>query len=168
MKELFLLLPIVLQNRQTMIQLRDCNEVTARYGLILSEPGMQMLIENRKEALGNFGRVEFGGGIIQKLIYEFMDSPYLYQDNYTDTLLDLQECFYYFKNESLELITDDDLIRIMRKYFDEVCHGSVEYLQTMMLENHCRDIRYETTGNKDTEDFEFSDEYEEDDIDYLD
>jgi hypothetical protein len=121
-----------------------------------------MLVENRKETLEKNGRVEFGGGVLQKIILEFMDSPYLIQDNYSETLLQLQECFYYFKNESLEELSDDELIRLMKRYYDDVCQGSVDYLQSTMLENHCRDIRFGSDEYRDM------DGYEDNYIDFLD
>jgi hypothetical protein len=42
--------------------------------------------------------VEFGRGITKMLIEAFCDSPYIYQDNYEMTILELLESFYYFKN----------------------------------------------------------------------
>jgi hypothetical protein len=40
------------------------------------------------------------------------------QDNYVDTLLALQDAFYYFKNESLEQLSDDELIAFMKRHFE--------------------------------------------------
>lgn len=162
MNDQFLLLPISLMNRQTALSIYQCNDTTARYGLQLSEPEIQKLIEHRKEALEKNGRVEFGGGVIQKIIMEFMDSPYVFQENYTETLIQLQECFYYFKNDSLETLSDDELIKLMKKYYDDVCQGSMEYLQTTMLENYCRDIRYGT------KEYQNMDGYDENYIGFLD
>jgi hypothetical protein len=119
-------------------------------------------VENRKEALERNGRIEFGGGVIQKIIIEFADSHYLYQDVYLNTLMELQECFYYFKNESLEELSDDELIHMMKKYFDDVCQGSIEFLKTTMLENYCRDVRYVS------DEYRNSDGYEDNYIDFLD
>lgn len=159
MMDQFMLLPVALQNQQKATAIRKCNEVSNKYGLQLSETEINQLIENHKEALQKNGRIEFGGGAIQKIIIEFMDSPYLYQDNYVGTLIDLQECFYYFKNEALEAISDDELIHLMKVYYDEVCHGSIDFLQSTMLENHCRDIRYNTMEYRNMNGYE--DNYEE-------
>jgi len=142
MNEQFMLLPMAILNRQAAVSLHSCNDFTGKYGLLLSEPDIQQLLENRKQVLEKNGRVEFGGGVMQKIIMEFVDSPFLYQANYTETLIELQECFYYFKNETLELVPDDELIKFMKKYFDEVCQGSVEFLQSTMLESYSRDVRY--------------------------
>lgn len=162
MKKDYLLLPISLQNSQTTNAVRNCNEITMKYGLQLYEPDIQFLIENRKESLQKYGRIEFGGGVLQKIIIEFSDSPYLYQDNYADTLAELQEIFYYFKNETLDELPDNELIHIMKKYFDDICQGSTEYLKETILENYCRDLRYGEKGYQDI------DGYEEDYTHFLD
>lgn len=140
----FIFLPAVLLNQQTTVMLRACNDYTSQFGLQLSEEEIQQLIENRREVLGSTGRIEFGVGVIQKIVMEFADSAYMNYQDYVNVLMELQECFYYFKKEAMEELTDDELIRIMKLYFEDVCQGDVELLQTTMLENYCRDIRYGT------------------------
>ncbi len=162
MSNQFLFLPVALLNKNMITAIRKCNDFTVNFNLLLSDTEIQELVEHRKEVLDKNGRIEFGGGVMQKIIMEFADSPYLYQDVYFSTLVELQECFYYFKNESLEEISDDELIKIMKYYFDDVCQGSIEYLQNTILENYCRDIRY---GTKDYRD---SDGYDDNYVDFLD
>lgn len=145
MTEQFMFLPVALLNRQMVAEIQKCNDFTSRYGLQLTDADIHELVESRRDALERSGRIEFGGGVIQKLIIEFADSPFLNQENYTETLTELQELFYYYKNESLEELTDDELIQIMKKYYDDVCQGSLEYLNSTTLENYCRDIRNGTT-----------------------
>ncbi len=157
-----MILPITVLEQQTAEVIKECNPYTLRFGLVLSQQEIRQLVENRKETLEQTGRIEFGGGVIQKLIMEFADSAYLNQENYADTLMQLQECFYYFKSEALEELSDDELIRLMKSYYEDVCQGSVEFLQTSMLENYCRDIRYGT------KEYRGSDGYEEDYLDFLD
>ena len=159
MSEQFMFLPVALLNQHTTTAIRQCNEFTAKHGLQLTEPEINQLVENRKEALERSGRIEFGGGVIQKIILEFADSPYLYQDVYASTLMELQECFYYFKNETIEKLSDDELIHLMKKYFDDVCQGSLEFLRSTMLENYARDIRFGTDQYRNADGYE--DNYEE-------
>ena len=131
-----------MQKLQTAVELRECNELTIKFGLFLSVQQIQSLIERRFEALKDTGRIEFGQGILKKLIIEFCDSPYITQDNYEDTILELQDSFYYFKNESNDKISDEELISFMKRNFDGVCQGSLEYLGDMTLEDLCRKTRY--------------------------
>ena len=122
-------------------EIRVCNEFTGRFGLVLSDREIEELVECRAEILKNTGRVEFGGGILPKLIYAFCDSPYIEQENYEDTLAELQEAFYYYKNEAMEAYSDDELIEYMVSVFNRRAHGSAQYLIETSLESLCRYAR---------------------------
>lgn len=43
-----------------------------------------------------------------------------------------------YKNESLELVTDDELLEFMKEQFDGVCQGSLDYLEDTSLEDYAR------------------------------
>ncbi|MPM95937.1 hypothetical protein SDC9_143093 [bioreactor metagenome] len=88
------------------------------------------------------GRIEFGGGVIDKLIYEFCDSPFISSVNYEQTLHDLIDIFYYYKNETIDLISDDELIKYMKKAYDGVCQGSLELLSGRELNRLARNLRF--------------------------
>lgn len=121
--------------------LRACNEITAKYGLSLSEAQIRALTERRFGALRDTGRVEFGGGIMKKLIVAFCDSPYLEPDSYEETLCDLQDSFYYYKNEFRDQIADDELIDLLKRVFDGRAQGSADYLAGLSPEELCRYAR---------------------------
>lgn len=156
MNEQFSLIPKEAARQLAVAEIIRCNQTTLRYGLVLSEPDAAELVNTRSEALEKLGRIEFAGGVISKLIMEFCDSPYLTQSNYAETLHDLIETFYYFKNETLDEVDDDDLIAFMKIYFDETCRGSLDLLETRDLENLTRKIRYGFMGQDD-----FSEEIED-------
>ncbi len=120
------------------------NEHTGQFGLSLSEQDVEELMLVRRECLQEHQRVEFGKGVLEKLIYAFCDSAYIYQENYADTLSRLQDIFYLYKNESMDELTDDELIGYMRKAFDETCQGSLDYLAETCLEEFARNIRRST------------------------
>lgn len=122
-------------------EIRVCNAFSNRFGLTLSETDIEKLVQGRMESLKNSGRIEFGGGIVPKLIYAFCDSPYMEQDCYEETLEQLQEAFYYFKTESLDFYTDDEIIDFMVAVFNGRAQGSVEYLIGTSLEALCRYAR---------------------------
>ena len=119
-------------------EIRCCNDLNAIYGLTLTEADITELVELRGQALRNTGRIEFGGGILPKLIRAFCKSSYVDADNYATTLADLQDAFYYFKNESEDRFSDDELIEFMEKVFNGQAHGSAEVLTTISLEELCR------------------------------
>ena len=120
------------------------NEYTSQFGLSLSEQDVEELLIVWKESLQEHQRVEFGKGVLEKLIYTFCDSCYINQDNYVDTLSRLQDIFYLYKNESMDELADDELIEYMREAFDEACQGSLDYLEETCLEKFSRNIRSST------------------------
>ncbi|MGN6713510.1 DUF6323 family protein, partial [Anaerocolumna jejuensis] len=58
------------------------NEKTEGFGLTLSYEDAKELVVMRNDSLKSTQRVEFGNGILQKLIFQFCDSQYVNQDNY--------------------------------------------------------------------------------------
>ena len=127
-------LEIVNKRKQKEIaNIKKCNEHTSKYGLVLSEGQISNLLERRKDILRETGRIELRGGIIDKLIKEFCDSPYINQENYEETLYELMEIFYEYKNETMDLMTDDELIEFMKQSFDGVCQGDLEYLSGTVM-----------------------------------
>jgi hypothetical protein len=131
-----------LSKSQAIKELESCNEFTVGYGLYLSDAQIKAIAERRLGALKSTGRVEFKNGILKKIVAEFCDSPFITQDNYEETISELLDSFYYFKNESMDRISDDELISFMKKRFDGFCQGSLEYLSGTTLEDLCRNTRY--------------------------
>lgn len=131
-----------LVQKQAVHEVMRYNNVTAEYGLALTEQQAVALVETRSIALGETGRIEFGGGIIDKIILEFCDSPYLSDHNYEETLHELIETFYYYKNETLDLVSDEQLIKYMKKSFDGICQGSLELLSGRELDRLAGNVRF--------------------------
>jgi hypothetical protein len=132
-------------------ELESCNQVIGRYGLSLSAQDVQALVVGRTEALAVSDRVEFGGGVAKQLVLGFAGSPFVSQEDFVETVLDLQELFYEFKNESLEQIPDDDLIGKMRTLFDDVAKGDLEYFAEALFDGLARQVREDLAlGREDT------------------
>ena len=142
---------------QAVDEILSCNQRSTRFGLVLTGAQAAELVATRQRALGENGRIEFGGGIIQKIIREFCDSPYLTVQNYAQTLNSLVEIFYAYKNETLDQISDDDLIELMNTLFDGVCQGSLELLEGRELEKIARNLRFGREPEE-TEDEEYGGE----------
>lgn len=79
------------------------------------------------------GRIELGDGVAPKLAAAFCDSPYVTKENYEETLHELIELFYGFKNETYDVVGDDALIGYMKRAFDGECRGSLELLSGSVL-----------------------------------
>ncbi len=147
---------IAQQQKQELARVLECNKKTEQFGLVLSEDEANNLMLSRKASLVNSQRVEFGEGILPKIIYYFCDSQYINQDTYADTLDQLQEIFYQYKNETKDEITDDELLDFMRKQFEEVCFGDLDYLSNTCLERFSRAVR---SGNDSKLQSRLRDEY---------
>jgi len=128
--------------KQAVSDVIKCNDYSARYGLILTPAQAAELVETRYIALNKNGRIEFGGGVIDKIIRKFCDSPYISMDNYTQTIHKLLDIFYYYKNETMDLVSDDELIEHMKIAFNGICQGSLELLSGRELDRLARNLRY--------------------------
>ena len=117
------------------------NRNTAQFGLTLTEADAKLLLQKRSEELRKQQRVEFGEGILPKLLFAFCDSAYIDQDNYVETMIRLQEIFYLYKNETMDKVSDDELLSFMREQFEEVCCGDLEYLEGTCLYRFAEKIR---------------------------
>lgn len=131
----------VLQSRNQLARVIETNQYTERFGLTLSQQDAQLILDNRKTALHEQRRVEFGEGIVPKIIFEFCDSDFIDQSNYVDTIIRLQEIFYLYKNEMNDEITDDELLHLMKEQYEMQCHGDLDYLESTCLSDFARVIR---------------------------
>ena len=119
-------------------ELGDLTGVLASHGLALTEEDVSSLLELRRAALGNAGRVELGGGALPKLARAFCDSPYVDRQNFPTVLGELQDAFYYYKTECRDQFSDEELIEYMVRVFNGPAEGSAELLCGLSLEELCR------------------------------
>ena len=139
------------QKQNLSTQLLLTNQYTQQYGLVLTQEDTELILEGRKNALQEQRRVEFGESILPRIIFEFCDSAYIRQDNYTQTLLRLQEIFFLYKNEMEDEITDDELLHFMKEQFETICYGDLEYLEGTCLTGFAEAIRAGYRGYKESE-----------------
>lgn len=127
-----------LMERQTVDRILACNEEIRKYGLVLTEQQALALVETRTNALKENKRIELNGGIVDKLILAFCDSPYIEKDTYTDVLQELICLFYDLKNNTWDTVPDDDIIQFLKSAFNTRCHGSLELLsgEALRLSEH--------------------------------
>lgn len=121
-----------------------CNDFTENFGLSLTAKEAADLVAARAASLKACGRIEFDGGVIEKLIRAFCDSPFISPDNYAATLHELIECFYFYKNDTLDLCSDDEIIDFMEESFNGVCQGSVDLLREREMEKLAVFLRYKS------------------------
>lgn len=127
-----------LVEQQTADKLLACNEELAKYGLVLTQQQALALAQTRANALKENNRIELNGGIVDKLILAFCDSPYIQKDTYEDALHELINLFYDLKNNTWDTVSDDDMIQFMKNAFNDRCYGSIELLadEALRLSEH--------------------------------
>lgn len=115
---------------------KSCS-TSEKFGLTLTAEQTHALTEHHFAALKESGRVEFGSGILSTIIYAFCDSPFLSEKDYAQTLAELEDDFYYLKNEQNDELPDDELVDSMKQTFDGPAHGSLQRMMELLLTNHC-------------------------------
>lgn len=142
---------LALQRQAQLEKTLETNGRTEKFGLTLTAEDAALLLEERGQALREQGRIEFGEGILPKLIDAFCDSAFLTQEGYVDTLIRLQEIFYLYKNETMDELTDDELLHFMREQFESVCFGDLDYLEGTCLSSFAQAVRAGYRGYQRTE-----------------
>ena len=114
--------------------LLSLNKLTQSRGLVLSPEQALALEQCRDAALEDTGRLEMGQGILPELIYAFYDSPCLSPETYPETLNALTALFYRGKTAAQEAVSDEALLKFLRREFDGACRGSLELLEDALEE----------------------------------
>lgn len=123
-------------------QLVRCNQDYSKNGLALTVEEAEAIVAARNHVLKSYGRVELGTGAIIRLIKALCNSAYIDQEDYGATLRELQELFYYMKNETEDSIGDEELVQMITSCFNDDCQGSKELLRQEM-ESYARRFRWE-------------------------
>ncbi|MEA4972847.1 hypothetical protein SDC9_128927 [bioreactor metagenome] len=129
-------------NKAAVTAVLNCNRISSAFGLTLTPEQAAELIDTRSKALRAAGRLEFGGGVIEKLVFEFSDSAYIQQSDYADTMNYLVELFYMFKSASEDKLNDDELIHFMRDAFER-SDGSLELVEGREFESLLESLKGE-------------------------
>lgn len=129
------------QRQEMLAKTLETNEKSGRFGLTLTRQDAELLLQERSNAPREQKRVEFGGGILPKLIDTFCDSDFICQSDYVETLVRLQEIFYLYKNEVQDNLTDDELLHLMKEQFEFLCFGDLDYLEGTCLSNFAQAVR---------------------------
>lgn len=129
---------LILMQEQTQL---ESLMTSSQSGLSLTEEQARQLLQENRQTLQEQQRVEFGPSITEKIIRTFGNSPYLNRDNYAAAISQLQDIFYLYKNEMLDELTDDELLEVMHRQFEEICCGDLDYLANTCLYNFAQAIR---------------------------
>ncbi|MBU5307256.1 hypothetical protein KQI18_05600 [Clostridioides mangenotii] len=132
-------LNIVLQN-----DLLKLNENSFEYGLKLSKEDVEIIVEWRETSLKHMGRIDLGIDVTKKIVEFIYKSQYTNREDYLEAVVDLQDIFYYLKNETLELISDDDAIELISDMHETFC-GEIKNIQAE-VEDYSKKFKFNLEG----------------------
>lgn len=121
-------------NLMTIQDILESNELLQKYQLSLSKEEAVELVEVQNDMLQEYKRIEFQSPIITLLIEEFCDSCFINTYNFIDTIKELIEIYYQYKDALDDTIPDEDIIHYLKIAFDECCQGSLSYLADEQLQ----------------------------------
>ncbi len=133
MKEIFENNLLVINDNKCLKDILLLNEVTSKKGLVLEEKQILELINYKNDILKEKGRIEIIP-ILDKIIYEFYNSPYVDEENYLLIIEQLTETFYLYQEEFDNKLTDEEIIRYLKENFNNNCAGSVTLLENDAME----------------------------------
>lgn len=131
-----------LQNQDIVIsknEILKINEESSAYGLILTPKDVEEIIKSRGYTLKTYGRIDLNMDVTKKLINKIYKSQYTDKDDYVETINDLQDIFYYLKNETLDKISDDEIIDLISEFYEETS-GRIDNIQNL-VEKYALDFR---------------------------
>ena len=109
-------------------EILELNEKSKIYGLTLNKEDVKKIITSRNNTLKSYGRIELDINVTKKIIEVLYESQYTDKDDYVELINDLQEIFYYLKNETLDQISDVEIIEIIDDIYNK-CSGRIDIVQ---------------------------------------
>lgn len=126
--------PIILNSLNSNLQITqeheilELNKKSQIYGLALKQEDTKEIIKSRNNTLKSYGRIELDINVTKRIIENLYTSQYTDKDDYVESINDLQEIFYYLKNETLDQISDIEIIEIIDEFYNKFS-GRIEIVQ---------------------------------------
>jgi hypothetical protein len=133
----------ITEDKKFIGNLVELNTKANNYGLTITENVAREIAVYRQAALIENERVELKFDAIIRLTSAFLQTRYINQEDFADTMGEIISLFYLIKTETENTISDDDLISIMLDTFqNNPCFGSLELMQSKGLEKILREYKF--------------------------
>ena len=120
-------------------QILEINDKSVDYGLVLSPKDVEEVIKSRKDSLKTYGRIDLNMDITEKIMEILYTSQYTDKDDYLELINDLQDIFYYLKNETLDEISDNEILDKISELYEKTS-GRIDNVQNL-AEKFANDYR---------------------------
>jgi hypothetical protein len=117
-----------LVTKERVSSILKCNEVLQKHGLILSEKNAYELLKTQQDTVKDVGRIEFKNTIIEDIVTIFSDSIFFTKYDFADQIQEIIEIFYYYREVTEGIVSDEDLIKYLYLSFEGPCQGSLSWL----------------------------------------
>lgn len=111
-------------------QILEINDKSVDYGLVLSPKDVEEVIKSRKDSLKTYGRIDLNMDITEKIMEILYTSQYTDKDDYLELINDLQDIFYYLKNETLDEISDNEILDKISEFYEKTS-GRIDNVQNL-------------------------------------
>lgn len=113
------------------------------YGLVLTVKQINVLCDSLKKALIESDRIELGSGVLPILAEELCSSALITQENYASVLEEMIHIFFKVKTAVCDKVSDRDLVRILKDFFENKSFGSIELMRDRDIDIIARYIETE-------------------------
>ena len=106
------------------------NDQSSVYGLTLTHDDVEEVIKSRGYSLKTYGRIDLNMDATKKIINKIYTSQYTDKDDYVEVINELQDVFYYLKNETLDKISDDEIIDLIGEFYEK-SSGRIDNIENL-------------------------------------
>ena len=105
--------------------LTSLNDLIAGKGLYLTQNDVREIARTRTRALNENCRFEVGIDSVRKIVESVYSSRFVGKNNFRETICTFIRIFYYIKTAAYDSIPDEDVVRILKDMYENVCFGSL-------------------------------------------
>ena len=121
-------------------EILNLNERSQEYGLILTKDDVENIVKSRNHTLNSYGRIDLNMDVTKEIMEILYKSQFTDKDDYVEMINDLVEIFYFLKNETLDEISDKEIIEIIGEFYEET-RGRIDNIQDK-AEKFSKDYKY--------------------------
>ena len=121
-------------------EILNLNERSQEYGLILTPDDVENIVKSRNHTLNSYGRIDLNMDVTKEIMEILYKSQFTDKDDYVEMINDLVEIFYFLKNETLDEISDKEIIEIIGEFYEET-RGRIDNIQDK-AEKFSKDYKY--------------------------
>ena len=114
--------------------------------IIITEETALSLIEHKNDILKQTGRIELSFSALNLIVKTFINSAYIDQHSFKETIYVITEIFYTLKKTD-DMVNDKTLIKLLFDLFENSCKGEIELMHREVAELKEHFYQYQTLNS---------------------